>query len=125
MKTIQSLVVIGLLFAGSASVALAGPGLQYWETLHKEAEFKSLKPGDKIVYVCNQCQTVTEKTVESTAEAMALCKAGAMVMCPSCKETVKLVTKGSPKNQTTSQEISYVNAKGEECFFIPKVVSQK
>ena len=91
----------------------------------KESQFKELKPGDKIVYACNQCQTVTEKTIGNTAEAMEYCKEDTTVMCPSCKTTVKLVTRGAPKNQTTSREVKFVNDKGEECFFIAKVVEAK
>ena len=124
MKTIQKLIVTAVLIAGSASVALAGPGPQYWQTLNKKAQFEELKPGDKIAYVCNQCQTVTEKTIGSAAEAMDLCKDGAMVMCPSCKTSVKVVTKGAPKNQTNTQEVTFVNEKGEKCFFIAKVVAK-
>ena len=118
------LLLAGLL-AGAASLVFAGPGPQYWDTLRKESQFKELKPGDKIAYVCNQCQTVTEKTIESTAEAMDHCKEGATVMCPSCKMKVKVVTKGPPKNPATSREVTFVNEKGEECLFIAKVVSQK
>ncbi len=125
MKTILRLIVLAGLLAGTASVAFAGPGLQYWQTLNKKSQFEELKPGDTIAYVCNQCQTVTEKTIGSTAEAMDLCREGAMVMCPSCKTTVKVVTKGPPKNQSTAREITYVNEKGESCFFIAKVVKQK
>ena len=123
MKTKTLILLLAGLFAGAASLVFATP--QNWETLRQESDFKQLKPGDKIVYVCSQCQTVTEKTIGSAAEAMDHCKEGATVMCPSCKEKVKLVTRGSPKNQTTSREVKYVNAKGEECFFIAKVVSQK
>ena len=45
-------------------------------------------------------------------------------MCPSCNAKVKVVTKGAPKSQTNSQEISYVNEKGEVCFFIAKVADK-
>ena len=56
---------------------------------------------------------------------MEYCKEDTTVMCPSCKTTVKLVTRGAPKNQTTSREVKFVNEKGEECFFIAKVVDSK
>ena len=123
MKTETSLLLLAGLFAGAASLAFASP--PNWETLRKESQFKELKPGDKIVYVCNQGQTVTEKTIGNTAEAMEYCKADTTVMCPSCKTTVKLVTQGAPKNQTTSRKVKFVNDKGEECFFIAKVVEAK
>ena len=125
MKTIQKIIVLAGLIFGTAAVAIAGPGLQYWQTLNKKAQFEQLKPGDKIVYVCNQCQTVTEKTIESTAEAMEHCKEGATIMCPSCKAKVTVVTKGPPKNQMTSGEVTYVNEKGETCFFVAKVTDKK
>ena len=121
MKTIHRLIAIGVFIAGTASAAFAGPGAQHWTTMRSEAQCKELKAGDKIAYVCNQCQSVTEKTVGSTAEAMDLCKVGATVSCPSCKAKLKVVTNGSPKNRTTSQEVSYENDKGEKCFFIAKV----
>jgi bacterioferritin-associated ferredoxin len=124
MKTIQRLIVLAGLLLGAASVTFAGQGIQYWKTLHEEAEFKALKAGDKIAYVCNQCNSVTEKTVASTAEAMALCKDGAMVMCPSCKKEVKVVLKRQRNDAPTHEEITYVNDKGEPCLFIAKVTAK-
>ena len=121
MKTIHRLIAFAVLLVGSASAALAGPGAQYWATLRTEAQFKDLKQGDKIAYVCNQCESVTEKTVGNAAETMELCKEGDTVSCPSCKAKTKIVIKGSPKNRTTSREVSYENDKGEKCFFIAKV----
>ena len=112
------------LVLGTAAVAVAGPSPQ-WQTLKKESDFKQLKPGDKIVYVCNQCQTVTEKTIESTAEAMDHCKEGATVMCPSCKTKVRVVMKGPPKNPMPTREVTYVNEKGEPCPFVAKVEEKK
>ena len=58
-------------------------------------------------------------------EAMELCKEGASVMCPSCKEKVRVVVKGPPKNQSIVREVTYVNPKGEECFFVAKVLEKK
>lgn len=127
MKTISKLIVIAGLIAGAATSAIAGSGsgASHWQTLRKEADFKQLKTGDKIVYVCNQCQTVTEKTIESTAEAMNHCKEGATVMCPSCKTKVRVVMKGPPKNPMPTREVTYVNEKGEPCLFVAKVTDKK
>ena len=125
MKTIQRMIVLAALIAGTASVAIAGPGPQYWQTLNKKVQFEELKPGDKIAYVCNQCKTVTEKTIESTAEAMDFCKDGAMVMCPACKAQVKVVLKKQRNDAPSHTEVTYVNEKGEECFFIAKVADRK
>ncbi len=108
-----------------ASFAYAGPGPQYWQTLRKPDEFKQLKASDKIAYVCNQCQTVSEVTVVSPAQAMEHCKEGATLTCPACKEKVKVVTKGPPKNPSIERQVTYVNAKGEECMFVAKVPEKK
>ena len=123
-KPIRSLLataVLGVL----ASLAYAGPGPQYWQTLRKPEEFKQLKAGDKIAYVCNQCQTVSEVTVDSPAHAMEHCKEGAEVTCPQCKKKVKVVTKGPPKNPSIERQVSYVNEKGEPCLFVAKVPEKK
>ena len=125
MKTIAKLILVAGLIAGAAVPLTAGPGPQNWETLRSKSQIEALKPGDKIVFVCNQCQTVTEKTIASHDEAMELCKEGASVACPSCKEKVRVVTKGPPKNQSIVREVTYVNPKGEECFFVAKVVDTK
>lgn len=119
MKTKLIVLLLAGLLTGAATV-LAGPPSGTWQTLNKPAQFEKLKAGDKILYVCNQCQTVTETTVQNTAAAMEHCKEGATVTCPSCKTKVRVVTKGPPKNPTLAREVTYVNEKGEPCFFIAK-----
>ncbi len=106
-----------------ASLASAGP--QNWQTLSHAEQFKQLKPGDKIVYVCNQCKTLSEVTVGSADQAMEHCKEGAAITCPSCKTKVKVVVKGPPKNRTLEREVTYTNEKGEECLFVAKVPDSK
>src|ERR1035437_8206272 len=121
---------VRLLFAAAllcpfASFACAGPGIQYWQTLHKESDYKQLQTGEKVAYVCNQCKTVSEITVESPEQAMALCKEGATVTCPSCKMTTKVVMKGKNNDPSATSEVIYVNDKGEECAFMAKVSEKK
>lgn len=123
-KPIRSLLAIGALVV-LASLAYGGPGPQYWQTLRKPEEFKQLKAGDKIAYVCHQCQTVSEVTVDSPAHAMEHCKEGADVTCPQCKKKVKVVTKGPPKNPSIERQVFYVNEKGEPCLFVAKVPEKK
>lgn len=108
-----------------ASLVHAGPGFQYWQTLHNQAQFKDLKAGDKIVYVCNECKTVTEATVESPEKAMDLCKQGAKVSCPKCKMEAKVVARQKPGDPPTHTEITYENEKGEQCMFIAKAPEKK
>ncbi len=103
--------------------AFAGPGPQYWETLRQKAQFEQLKPGEKVVFVCNQCKTVSEITIKSPEQAMEFCTEGTTLTCPSCKEKVKVTFRGPPKNPSTQRDISYTNEKGEECAFVAKVVA--
>jgi len=123
MKTKLTVLLLAGLLTGVTAV-IAGPPTGTWQTLNKPSQFEKLKAGDKIAYVCNQCQTVTEVTVQGTAEAMEHCKEGATVTCPSCKAKVKVVVKGPPKNPALVREVTYVNEKGEPCLFIAKVVEK-
>lgn len=113
------------IFGVLASFAYAGPGPQYWETQRREAQFKQLKTGDKVAYICNQCKTVSEIPIASHEHAMELCKEGATVTCPSCKKTSKVVRKEKRNDPPTRTEVIYVNEKGEECAFIAKVTDKK
>lgn len=120
MKTkLASLILAGLTL-GAASTAFAGPGPDYWQRMKTAEQFGKLKAGDKVLYVCNQCETVTEKTIVSPEEAMDHCKEGATLTCPSCKMKVKVVVKGPPKNPSAQREVVYTNEKGEPCFFVAK-----
>ena len=125
MKTLLRLSALTALAIGSASLSFAGPGPQHWQTLRTEAQFKALKPGDKVAYVCNQCQTISEVTIDSSKQAMEHCAEGGSVSCPMCKKKVKVTTKGPPKNPSIERQVSYVNEKGEECMFVAKVTEKK
>jgi len=108
-----------------ASIAYAGSGSpQYGPHLTNEAQFKRLRAGDKIVYVCNECKTTSEITIKSPEQAMELCKEGATVMCPSCKKTSKVVMKGQRNDPPAHTEVTYVNDKGEECAFVAQVAEK-
>ncbi len=108
-----------------ASFAYAGPGPEYWQTLRNAEQFKQLKAGDKVLYVCNQCQTVTEQTIESTGQAMDHCKEGSGVTCPACKMKVKVALKTQRNDPPVTQKVVYVNEKGEECLFVAKAPDKK
>lgn len=125
MNIIAKLILIAGLTAGAAVPVIAGPGPEYWQRMKSAEEFAKLKAGDKVLYVCNQCQTVTEKTLASPTEAMAHCKEGVALTCPSCKKQVKVTYKGGRNDPPVTREIYYVNDKGEECFFIAKRPDKK
>jgi hypothetical protein len=85
MKTPLRLLLAALAFTVCASASYAGPGPQHWETQRHAAQFKQLKPKDKLAYVCTQCKSISEMPVGSKEHAMEMCKEGAMVSCPMCK----------------------------------------
>jgi len=125
MKSKLSSFLLAGLTLGAASIALAGPGPEYWQTLRQAEQFAQLKPGDKIAYACNECKTVTVTTVQTAGQAMEHCKEGATIACPSCQTKVRVVLKGgASKNPSVQREVSYTNEKGEDCLFIAKVVAK-
>lgn len=124
IKSVRSILAIAF-FGVLASFAFAGPGPEYWQRMKQAEEFAKLKAGDKVLYVCNQCQTVTEKTIASEAEAMEHCKEGATLTCPSCEMKVKVKLKTQRNDPPVSREIVYTNDKGEECFFVAKKPEKK
>ncbi|ACB77707.1 hypothetical protein [Opitutus terrae] len=119
------LILMALAFGAVASNALAGPGPQYWQSLRRSSEFKKLKAKDKVIYVCNQCQTVSEMSIDGPEGAMALCKEGSRVSCPMCKKETKVVMKRQRNDPPTHTEVTYVNEKGEECAFVAKTPNGK
>ncbi|WP_415909285.1 hypothetical protein [Oleiharenicola sp. Vm1] len=122
---LRSFVLAGAACLLLTASALAGQTSTLWQTFRKPEDFAKLKKGDKIVYVCNECKTVSEVTVASPEEAMEHCKEGATVTCPSCKMKVRVAFRGPPKNQSVERQVTYVNEKGEECMFIAKAAPQK
>lgn len=125
MKTIIRLLVCAGLTWGAAVTMFAGPGPEYWQRMSQAEQFAKLKAGDKVAYVCNQCQTVSEVTLDSSAQAMELCKEGSTVACPMCKKKVKVTMKGARNDPPSRTEVVYVNEKGEECFFVAKASPKK
>ena len=128
MKTRSN--IVRLLFATAAFgvlalIASAGSDLQSYQTLRSPEQFKQLKAGDKVAYVCNECKTVSEITIKSPAHAMELCSEGASVMCPSCKTKTKVVMKSGRNDPPTRTEVVYTNDKGEECAFFVKLADNK
>jgi DNA-directed RNA polymerase subunit RPC12/RpoP len=124
MKTISlqlRVLVTVMTFGVLASIVNAGPGVQYWKSLGTESQFKQLKTREPIVYVCNQCKTVSEVKIESQEHAMELCKEGTTIKCPSCKTKVRIVRKTKRNDPATHTEVIYVNEKGEECGFFARI----
>ncbi len=117
LNTIRVLSSI-IAFGAFASIASAGPGPQHWETLGKQSQFTELKPGMSIGYVCNTCKSISVVSIKSEEQAMAMCKEGGSVTCPSCKQVSKVVIKRARNDAPTHTEVTYVDDKGKDCAFM-------
>ena len=124
MKAITKSLLSASLALGVAAFAFADTHTKSHETLNTPEQFQQLKAGDKVIYACNQCQTATEVTIASPAQAMDHCKVGETVTCPACKMKVTVTVGGPPKNQSSKRVVTYTNAKGEECLFVAKVATK-
>ncbi len=57
----SKLLLAAALFAGLATLSIAGPGPQYWnrtKPVTTEKDVAALKPGDTVMQVCSACKTV-------------------------------------------------------------------
>lgn len=112
-------------FGVLAALASAASDLQSHQTLRSPEQFKQLKTGDKLAFVCNECKTVTEVAIKSPEDAMELCKEGTTVMCPACKMKAKVTMKNQRNDQPNQTTVVYVNEKGEECLFVAQISDKK
>jgi hypothetical protein len=111
------------------SVAMAQPpgkGRQFrtHKSLRTVEDFESVKTGDKLVFVCQQCKSVAEADVMADGDAMAYCKEDGVVTCPLCTKTYKTVLHGPPGKGQKQRRVTYVNDAGEECAFVAIVKSE-
>lgn len=118
MKPIVRILTIAVLVLGTAAAASATPRSKSFTALRDADRFASLKKGDTVLFVCNECTTVAEQAIESHDQAGMPCKEGSKVTCPMCKTEHKVVMRGRPAARTPRHEVVYVNDKGEECIFI-------
>lgn len=109
-------IVVLIVLAGVVSVVRARA--KYGEILHTRAQFKQLKPGDRIVYVCRQCDGMKEILLTNAGEAMELCREGAMFICPGCNDKMKVVSKITPGVPGSDGEVRFVNEQGRECLTV-------
>lgn len=118
MKSFRHLFILAGLALGAASPSFAGAGLQQWQTLRTESEFKNLKAGDDVAIVCEACKSVTTLKLESAAQGAALAKEGATVECPACKAGAKVSVR-------EGHAVQWVDPKGHETLFIVKASGSK
>lgn len=123
MKSAKIMIIAGTLLASTIAFSGVPPTKQPHPatTLRTAEEFAQLKPGDKVAYICKQCDSVHVQTVETREQAMALCKEGETVSCPSCQKKYKTTLRGPRSKAGSLPMVTYVNDKGEECMFVARL----
>lgn len=126
MNPVKIILTTGLLLATAVAAFAIPPAHRTGPApaLRTAEEFAEVKPGDKLLLVCKECNTVTVQTVASKEDAMEFCKEGAEIVCGSCKKTLKVVQhsgKGPRAKMGSHVETKIVNDKGEECMFVTKL----
>ncbi len=119
------ILITSLVLGALVSVAHAGPGPQYWETLRHADEFEATKPGEHLVYVCSTCKTISEVDAATKAQIDALHAEGGSVSCPACKVKTTVELKRSRNDPATKTEVVYVDAAGKETGFFVKTAKKK
>ncbi|MBX3750161.1 MAG: hypothetical protein KF897_08740 [Opitutaceae bacterium] len=112
-------VILGLI-AGTAALSVYLSRAAVGELLTTRAQFEQLRPGDRIVYVCRQCDAKRTVALASVAEALEYCREGATLSCPGCKDEMRVVLKQVPGAPDSAVEVHYFNKKGHECLTIAK-----
>lgn len=116
-KTITALALtLGLL--GITQAAPPGKGGPFRAT-SKVEKISSMKPGDRYVLVCKDCETATVGEITDAADAEKLCHDGGTIHCDSCDKKVTIKRVGPPgKKHAAGVEVKYLNSEGEECMIL-------
>lgn len=110
--------------AGAAALSVYVGRAKVGGSLTTKAHFEQLRPGDRIVYVCLQCDASRTVELTSVAEAMEHCREGATFDCPGCKDEMRVVLKEMTGASGSSFEVHYINKKGHECLTIAKALPE-
>jgi hypothetical protein len=121
MNLPRAFVVILGLIVGTAALSVYFNRAKVGESLTTKVQFEQLRPGDRIVYVCRQCDAKRTVTLASVAEALEYCREGARLSCPGCKDEMQVVLK---QGAGSTVEVHYVNKKGHECLTIAKALPE-
>ncbi len=121
MNLPRAFVVILGLIVGTAALSVYFNRAKVGESLTTKVQFEQLRPGDRIVYVCRQCDAKRTVSLASVAEALEYCREGARLSCPGCKDEMRVVLK---QGAGSTVEVHYVNKKGHECLTIAKALPE-
>jgi hypothetical protein len=117
------IVILGLIVGAAAISAYFGRA-KVGEALTTKAQFEQLRPGDRIVYLCQQCDSRRTVTIASVTEALEYCREGATLDCPGCKDEMRVMLKEATGSSGPSINVHFVNKKGHECLIIAKALPE-
>ncbi len=115
--------ILGLI-VGTAALSVYFDRAKVGASLTTKAQFEQLRPGDRIVYVCRECDASRTVLLGSVAEALEYSREGATLSCPGCKDEMRVVLKQVPGSPDSPIEVHYVNKKGHECLTIAKALPE-
>ena len=116
MKAPWLFIGILLLIVVGGVVSVVRARSKYGEVLNTRAQFEQLNTGDRIVYVCRQCDARQTVVIRSDDHAMDFCREGAQLSCPGCNDEMRVVLKQTTRAAGPAVEVHYVNKKGHECL---------
>jgi hypothetical protein len=125
MKIIHTLVatsLAALVFSSAAQAMPPGRGGVYYPTLTKKSDFENVKPGEKLVLVCKNSDSIKVTDFKDKKQTMELCADGKMLHCTKCKREYR-VTWNTPisKGGLPMYATKTVYEQGKPCMFVAKL----
>jgi uncharacterized protein YbaR (Trm112 family) len=125
MKLIHTLVgtaLAALIFSSTAQAMPPGRGGIYYPTLAKKSDFENAKPGEKLVLICKNSESIKGIDVRDGKRTIEFCAERKMLYCPKCKREYKVtwnlpISKGGPPMYA----IKIMNEHGKSCIFFPNL----
>ena len=122
IHTLAATALAALVFSSAAQAMPLGRGSVSYPTLTKKSDFENVKPGEKLVLVCKNSDSIKVIDIKDKKRALDLCAAGKMLHCPKCKREYKVtwntpISKGGPPMYA----MKIVNEKGKPCMFVAKL----
>jgi hypothetical protein len=117
------LAIVGLLAVG-ATLSVVYSRSTTGEVLRSQEQFAQLKPGDRILYLCRQCDSRREVTLTGATDVAELFREGTVIICPGCNDKMRVVL--GPRTGSGPQSyVRFVNESGHECMYVTKAPPEK
>ena len=122
IRTLTATAFAAIVFSSAAQAMPPGKGGIDYPTLTKKSDFENVKPGEKLVLVCNNSDSIMVMDIKDKKQAMDLCAEGKMIHCPKCKRDYKVTWNGSiSKGGAPMYTMKIVNEQGKPCMFVAKL----